>query len=471
MRLVLPLVLVLLFAPTAPTQTETDQKILDMASEIEARVAEIRGRPFKKTVEKGIYTKKQLEGFILASFEKELPDEKAARWEAALKLFGMIPQEMDLKKTFVEFLVSQVGGFYDPETKSLKCISTNLTFLAHIVMAHELLHSLQDQYVDLEQYYKAAEFNDDIVAARQAVIEGEAQHLTTVYAQRYPLEMAADMADMKPEDLSAFLIDQLAATAGAPPYFMEVMTFPYIDGERFVKAGKQQMGWPIVDVLYKSPPRSSEQILHPEKFFDDRDEPVKIDLPDLCPTLGDGFELYHENSLGELQIKILIKLTADSIRAMRASAGWDGDTYAVYRNRSDGRCLLAWAVTFDSVSDAAEFFDAEVKALRRKYDSRREEEDPGGYAVIGPDEKDGTGSGFFSADGAMAYIELRGCDVCVVDNVPEGAEYFSALCREIWNFTKGEFDFEAIRPVPYGQEPEQKTEKKKELGKKSDGPW
>ncbi len=463
MRFVFLILLVFLLATPLNAQTAVDQKILDMAAEIEQRVAEIRGRPFKQTVEKGIYSKKQLEGFILESFEKELPDEKADRWEAALKLFGMIPEEMNLKETFVQFLVSQVGGFYDPETKSLNCISTNLTFIAHIVMAHELLHSLQDQYVDLQQYYKAAEFNDDILAARQAVIEGEAQHMTTVYGQRYPLAMAEDMADMKPEDLSVFLIEQIGASAGAPPYFMEVMTFPYIDGERFIRAGKRELGWKMVDILYKSPPHSSEQILHPEKFFEERDEPVKIDLPDLCPVLGKEFELYHENTLGELQVKILFKLTADSIRAMRASVGWDGDTYAVYRNKENGRCMLAWALTFDSERDGREFFDAEIKALRKKYEARRGDEEPGGFAVIGPDEKDGTGSGFFSAAGAMAYVELRGCDVCVIDNVPDGAAYFGTLCKEIWNFTKGEFDFEAIRPIPYSPKPEPKE--------KSDGPW
>ncbi len=462
MRLVFTVIVALLVVAPLRAQTETDQKILDMAAEIEERVATIRGLPFKRTVEKGIYTKKQLEGFILDAFETELPDEKAARWEAALKLFGLIPEDMKLKETFVQFLVSQVGGFYDPETKSLNCISTNLTFLAHIVMAHELLHSLQDQYVDLEQYYKAAEFNDDILAARQAVIEGEAQHMTAVYARRYPHEMAEDIADIDPEDLSVFLIQQIAASAGAPPYFMEVMTFPYIDGERFVKAGKSEMGWPIVDVLYKSPPHSTEQILHPEKFFEERDEPVKISLPDLCPVLGEDFELYHENTLGELQVKILFKLTADSIRALRASAGWDGDSYAVYRNKRDGRCLLAWALTFDSESDAVEFFDAEIKALSNKYEARRGEEEPGGFAVIGPDEAEGTGSGFFSAGGVMAYVELRGRDLCVVDNVPDGAPYFGRLCKEIWNFTKGEFDFDAIRPIPYSQKPKEK---------KSDGPW
>ncbi len=152
--------------------TDADKKILEMAAEIEKRVAAIRGLKLKRPVDKGIYTREQLKGFILEIFEKELPDEKAASWAASLKIFGMIPEEMDLKQTFIDFLVSQVGGFYDPEKKCLNCVTTRLSFIAHIVMAHEILHSFQDQYVDLQAYYEDVEFNNDILSARRSGEEG-----------------------------------------------------------------------------------------------------------------------------------------------------------------------------------------------------------------------------------------------------------------------------------------------------------
>ena len=59
----------------AQGQTDADRKILDMAGEIEKRIADLRGQPFRKPVGKGILNKKQLKTYLLKMFEKELPDE------------------------------------------------------------------------------------------------------------------------------------------------------------------------------------------------------------------------------------------------------------------------------------------------------------------------------------------------------------------------------------------------------------
>jgi hypothetical protein len=448
MRLAASIAVFLLIASPAIAQTEADQKVLDKADEIEERVAAIRGLAFKRPVEKSIYSKDQLEEFLLANLDEELPDEKAEGWEMSLKIFGLIPQDMNVKETLVSFLVSQVGGFYDPDKKCLNCLSTKIEFLAHIVMAHEILHSLQDQYVDLEGYYADVEFNDDILGARQSVIEGEAQHLTTLYSRAHAFEMAADMAEVKPGDMGMFALEQFAALQGAPPYFTEVMTFPYLGGEKFIKAGLEEGGWAIVNALYKAPPHSTEQIIHPEKFFGERDEPVKIVLPDLGPVLGEGYENIYENTMGELQTSILIKLTADPIRAMRASAGWDGDTYAVFRDKESGRALMVWALTFDSAKDAAEFFEAESKGLRKKYEARAGGEDAaGGHAIVGPAEGDDKASAcFIDAEGNTALLEMRGKDVVVLDNFPGKGDLLTAVREKAWTFTREEFDFKSFRP-------------------------
>jgi hypothetical protein len=432
--------------------TEADTKILEMAAEIEKRVAAIRGLKLKRPVGKGIYTREQLKGFILESFEKELPDEKAASWAASLKMFGMIPREMELKKTFIDFLVSQVGGFYDPEKKCLNCISTKLSIIAHIVMAHEILHSFQDQYVDLQGYYKDVEFNNDILGARQAVIEGEAQHLTTLYAQRHPAEMAAELAGARPADLGVFALQQFAASSGAPPYLMETMTFPYIVGERFIKTALRRGGWGAVDDLYRLPPHSTEQIAHPEKFFENRDEPVKIVLPGAEDLFGcdesKEWEKFDENTLGELQVKILIKLTADPIRAMRASVGWDGDTYVLYRRKKTEEDVMIWALTFDSVKDAEEFFDAEAKGLRLKYEARRTEGEGGGHGILQGSDGDGSLAFFLDGNDKIAFLETRGKDVLVLDNFPVAGDLLGRARSAAWKFRKEEFDFHTLEPVP-----------------------
>jgi len=455
MRFITPVVIFALFISTLSAQTESDTRILEMADRIETRVAKIRDHEFKKSVGKGIYDKEQLGEFILESFEEELPDEKAESWEASLKIFGLIPQKMDLKKTFVDFLVSQVGGFYDPEEKTLKCISSNLTFLLHIVMAHELLHALQDQYLDLNGYYKGVDFNDDLLGARQAVIEGEAQHMTTLYAQRYPQEIAGDMADMDPKDIGIFMIQQVAASQGAPPYFMETMTFPYIKGEQFIRKALDEGGWLMVDALYRRPPASTEQILHPEKFFGDRDDPVKVVLPDMAPVLGSGYEKIYENTMGEMQLGVLVKLTVDPIRAMRAAKGWDGDTYAVYRHAPTGRSLMIWAVVFDSEQDAQEFFEAEKKGFKNKYAAREGSFDVAQIHRAASELSFDPESivHYAGRDGSIGVLHVHGKDVLVLDNFPGDFTLLDEAREAAWGFLRQEFELEELNPEPFQYRP------------------
>ncbi|MFH2001038.1 MAG: hypothetical protein ABIK28_15255 [Planctomycetota bacterium] len=434
------LVLLMFFlAPALAAQTEADKKILSVADQIEGQVAKMRGHGFKHSIEKGIYNKDQLKAFILESFDEELPPEKLAGWETALKIFGLMPEEMNMKEMLVDFYVSQIGGFYDPKTKKLFCISSGLSFMQRIVMAHELAHALQDQYLDLERYYKIVEFNDDLLTARSSVVEGEATHIMNLYPERYAQEMIDDLGDIKVMDVGYLFLQQFAALMCAPPYFYDAMTFPYMDGEGFVKEAIRQGGWQRVDDLYKAPPDSTEQIMHPEKFFQERDAPQKIVLPDLESALKGDFKKIHDNSMGEFQVKILLKHTADAIRALRACTGWDGDTYAIYKSTEGDATFMIWALTFDSDNDAEQFREAEAKALTRKY-----ERWGGGKA----DSKEKRAC-FESANNRCACVERRGCDVLVLDAVPTDSGIMEILWSAAWKFEKVAFEFEALKPVPY----------------------
>ena len=71
-------------------------------------------------------------------------------------------------------LTEQVVGYYDPATKTLYVVNGADEQIVGITITHELVHALQDQYVNLDSLQKASTDNDRLAAA-QAVIEGEAQ--------------------------------------------------------------------------------------------------------------------------------------------------------------------------------------------------------------------------------------------------------------------------------------------------------
>ncbi len=353
-------------APAAPS--DAGGEVLALVREIEGNLERVREREFLLPTDAGVHTREQLREYLCAQLDQELPPEKRRGWELAAKAFGMIPEECDLEQTLLDFLVAQVGGFYDPATKKLYCMSSPLKLLNYTVLVHELAHAQQDQYDDLERYYDAVRDHDDRALARQCVVEGEAQFLTERYLAEFPDALAALASEGDSGELLKFGLQQGLAQIGAPPYLSALLTFPYLGGMRFVRQVKDRGGWEAVADLYAHPPLSSEQILHPEKFLDpaQRDDPTDVPAADLCAALGADWQAVYANALGEFQTEVFVRLAGDPVRALRGSYGWDGDRYCVYQCSATGAVFLQWVAVFDSENDAAEMIDALRRVLERR---------------------------------------------------------------------------------------------------------
>ncbi|MBV8203089.1 MAG: hypothetical protein JOZ15_20940, partial [Acidobacteria bacterium] len=149
--------------------------------------------------------------------------------------------------------------------------------------------------------------------------------------------------------------------ASAPAWFRDQLLFSYSRGVAFCLAVRQKGGQKLLDYAFAvDPPRSSEQILHPEKWYGRRDDPVVIVWPDLGPDLP-GYAKAAEGQLGEEGIGVLLRSPGlDGQRngqraTQRAAAaeGWGGDRFAVYTK--GGKRLLAWITDWDSDEAAGRF--------------------------------------------------------------------------------------------------------------------
>jgi hypothetical protein len=121
-------------------------------------------------------------------------------------------------------------------------------------------------------------------------------------------------------------------------------------GGRTLAAIARDGGWPAALRAVETPPRSTEQLLHPDKRGSD--EPARVDLPELEP--GDA-ELVFDDTLGELAIaRLLRERGLRSGSAWRSAIGWDGDRLRVYR-RADGSRAIAWRSVWDREKDARQF--------------------------------------------------------------------------------------------------------------------
>jgi hypothetical protein len=167
--------------------------------------------------------------------------------------------------------------------------------------------------------------------------------------------MGAMMRD--PEKLMAATPDLPGARemAAAPAWIRDTLLFSYLQGSVFCLSARHRGGQPLLDYAFKTdPPRSTEQILHPEKWHTRRDDPVVLRFPDLAAELP-GYRKAAEGEMGELSLRIFLRQELkDQEAALAAAAGWGGDRFAVYEQKAGAR-LVVWITEWDGEADAGEF--------------------------------------------------------------------------------------------------------------------
>lgn len=382
------------FAQSATTSAAeapeyTREQLIEMSKRVQKQVEEIRGWEFKHPVQTDVYDEGRLRRFIERRvFEEELGGGKLEQMQAVLRMTGLIPRDCDVRKTIMDVLLNQIGGFYDPPTRSFYMLQRAGVkygkLLNHVLVAHELCHALDDQYLDLQKLMKAHEPTEDASLAIGAVVEGSATQLMTVYMAR---EMAS--GDFDNDELTRAIQDEMARSqvfAEAPRYFSAIMA-NYICGMFFVvhgdltllqatdeAAGKRMQA--RMQRLARDLPTTAEQILHPEKYWNpaERDEPVRIDDAAMQGRLEQaGRFVVHKNTLGELNCCLLTTDPAQPFNLMAASLpstwtndaakGWGGDRFFLLARGTDATIAAkdlkglqgVWITAWDTADDRDEF--------------------------------------------------------------------------------------------------------------------
>lgn len=339
-------------------------------AEIELQVIQIRGLEKQESVEHTLISEEELENIVVEDFFAEYSDQDATQDVLVLSSLGLLPDTFDLKVFYEELYTEQIAGFYDSDTKEIYVVQ-GLDFggAEKLTYAHEFTHVLQDQVYGLDEGLgineEACEEDSERCAAVQALIEGDASQSEILWFQTYASrEDYDDLMDMF-DRIETPVLDS------APPYMAADLYFPYEKGLAFVQELYEENGYEAVDTAFLSPPVSTEQILHPEKYPDD--VPFPVTLPDLTNTLGGSWTLYDQNIMGEwYTFLILNKGYDESIQlseslAMDAAEGWGGDAYAIYLNENTDETIFVMDTLWDTVGDAEEFVDAFYQYASRRW--------------------------------------------------------------------------------------------------------
>ena len=320
---------------------------------------ESSGLTFKKLPVLEERTKDEVRSFIEAQFNEQLPPLELAGAQEAYRLFGLLPDTLDLRAFFIELLAEQVAGYYDPATKVLYVVKDAAPELREVTITHELMHALQDQHTRLDSVQSLKGDNDRMVAM-QSVIEGQA-----TYEQFAMMTGGSDMGLRIPggwdrvRDLIRTGQSSMPKFSTAPMLIQETLLFPYLSGAEFVRQFKRARSGQTPFAPFAS---STEQVLHPEKFLDSvPDLPTRVSL---APSRA-GTPV-HEDNLGEFETKLLLfEHAKDQALAVAGASGWDGDRYQVVNTPAGS--ALGWVTVWDTPVDAVEFRDVMERAVEKRF--------------------------------------------------------------------------------------------------------
>ncbi|MCS7311553.1 MAG: hypothetical protein NZ742_01355 [Acidobacteria bacterium] len=296
--------------------------------------------------------------------------EQARRYQASekvLQLLGLLEAGQSLWPLLEDLYRNQVVGVYDPRTRTLFWRQDVRGFTERLIIVHELAHALVDQNLDLASYLYGREVQQDGEArmARQAVAEGDATLVMLQYwmeTMNLDTTSLADLLGADPEtmdQLLEILADLPVGDARYPPWLVRLFVAPYIDGLRLVLAAFRRDGWAGVNDLYRRPPADTSQLLHPERYFQDR--PGRPVPP---PMWVDG-KVFDRDRVGELSWLVWLEHFTDRPTAAQAADGWDGDMSVLVQTDPQGwtwQAVTRWA----SEKDAQEFEQAVRQAMDRR---------------------------------------------------------------------------------------------------------
>lgn len=401
-----PFVLVALGAPcfavaqlAEPEQTVDPQELADR---IQSEVAEIRGLPFVRPVKAQSQSPEDFAQYLQRELESVVPPAVAEHYNDIVRRLGLYRGEEDLELTELMkgVMTSQVAAYYDPVESAFYVLFDEMSpMMAGTIYAHELYHGLQDQHFDLEAYIQDGQrdrtLNDDELLARQAVVEGEATYVMTLWmlrnmlgavppraalqaaiAMQSQLDVDTLKSSMQQAGIAPMLGDDFSSALESvddiPAFIIETLVGAYLKGLAFVFAVEER-GWSEVEKLYTEyPPQSTEQILHPEKWFA-RETPVRFEWPSLeTHDLFAGWDVLEQNVVGEMQWRVIFAEHGLAAESQVAAAGWNGDRWAVLRNAETGALLLLLRTMWDTEQDAIEFAEAYERLLDVKYADREE---------------------------------------------------------------------------------------------------
>lgn len=218
--------------------------------------------------------------------------------------------------------MSSVGilAYYSHDRQRVTVRGTDLTVARKVTLVHELTHALQDQHFDLSRAESLA--NDAQQFAFDAIVEGDATRIEDAYLDTLSGD---ERRAYDEETFGADAEESLGALEHIPAWLTGYFTAPYVLGDGFVNAVLDRDGRRALDDLFRSPPRSEEQIYDLTKFLDGN-RPQEVP----SPKLAAGDREIDRADFGSFGLMFMLGERLPAAEAVTAVEDWDGDAYVAF---------------------------------------------------------------------------------------------------------------------------------------------
>lgn len=369
-RLFQTLLLLLLTATAASSEFMSFDELLEhydrdrnrlsaakLTEQYRSLIARVTGITEQKPVEIVNKTRGDLKQELLTSYKSftSAADRDQTRALAfILQRHGLLGEDSMHDSQLFEHYYDAVQGLYDPKKDQLILLKGIGQASLQSILLHELVHNAQDSVIDLNAVLDKHVITFDAQLAARALIEGQAQAIRMLpwLLESSEPESLKDMLSK----LNAWMgADHPSDGVGPNAGLSALYYFPYLSGMRFVLeryAHDRSIDYPQ---MLKQIPRSTEQVMHAEKFLK-QERPKTTRAEEHFASLEGLSELslVYRTTLGAFYITNMFRFSAaDPQETLNLDTDWSGDQILVFRREET--LLTVWDIEWDTKKTATQF--------------------------------------------------------------------------------------------------------------------
>jgi hypothetical protein len=271
------------------------------------------------------------------------------------KQIGFLPDSLKSINAYLTATNSAfAAAFYTFGTDSISVVDVDKYSQnsLEVLMAHEFVHALQDQYFHPTSsvtipYEQMSHFNSDFYLARKCMIEGDARFSEITYMSKYGFLSMSPMKFIQNKCDSFYLTLRRQAI---PRYLNVTSNFPYWTGAKYVMQMHNKDGWtPVNEMYHANRVMSTAEIILSKKI-----EPVIFDMAALSKKLQNSstkIRFMDDDNYGPVMMMALLSDYC-SVDDLKNAFGWRGDRLLYVLSDTKRYGSFVWAMSFDYPDNA-----------------------------------------------------------------------------------------------------------------------